>query len=368
MAFAVVVAAISAATVGAGAGIANAANTDPQVPVGTTDGRLALGNLSAEIEGLESKIVRNPTATGAAIRLGELLIERGRFTGTIADYGQAERIAVRLAAAYPKSAAVRLLLARTHAVFHRFDSAAAEIKLACSSGRVARVPCEALEASILEARGEIEAARALRRGERVGNPASAGLAALASLQAASGDWAGAAQLFARARDAYRGTSPFALAAIHYEEGRMWVEAEELQRARASLAHAVRLVPDYAPALGHLAEVEAELGDRARAIVILQKIASRSDDPDYAAQLARILVDAGRAAEAQPWKEQAEQRFERLMGKYPEAFADHAAEFWLAAGANPARALEAARFNQELRATSRASELLARAERCVAATP
>ncbi len=46
--------------------------------------------------------------------------------------------------------------------------------------------------------------------------------------------------------------------------------------------------------------------------------------------------------------------------HPEAFADHAAEFWLAAGANPNKALRLARMNVEIRKTPRAYGLLAQA--------
>jgi hypothetical protein len=50
----------------------------------------------------------------------------------------------------------------------------------------------------------------------------------------------------------------------------------------------------------------------------------------------------------------------LVASHPEAFADHAAEFWLAAGANPDKALRWARLNVEIRKTPRAYDLLARA--------
>jgi hypothetical protein len=54
------------------------------------------------------------------------------------------------------------------------------------------------------------------------------------------------------------------------------------------------------------------------------------------------------------------RYDELVAIYPEAFADHAAEFWLAAGANLDKALPLARMNIEIRKTPRAYDLLARA--------
>ena len=50
----------------------------------------------------------------------------------------------------------------------------------------------------------------------------------------------------------------------------------------------------------------------------------------------------------------------LIARHPEAFADHAAEFWLAAGADPDKALQLAKMNLEVRNTPRARDLVARA--------
>jgi hypothetical protein len=47
-------------------------------------------------------------------------------------------------------------------------------------------------------------------------------------------------------------------------------------------------------------------------------------------------------------------------RHPEAFADHAAEFWLTAGADPSRAPGLARINLAVRATPRAHDLLRQA--------
>jgi hypothetical protein len=43
----------------------------------------------------------------------------------------------------------------------------------------------------------------------------------------------------------------------------------------------------------------------------------------------------------------------LIANHREAFADHAAEFWLAAGADPGKALLSGRMNIEVRNTPRA---------------
>jgi hypothetical protein len=54
------------------------------------------------------------------------------------------------------------------------------------------------------------------------------------------------------------------------------------------------------------------------------------------------------------------RYDELVVRHPEAFADHAAEFWLTVGGNSNEALRLARLNLEVRKTPRAHELMSRA--------
>ena len=186
------------------------------------------------------------------------------------------------------------------------------------------------------------------------------VAALVGLHAERGEIEAAERRYAESRSRYRGVSPFPLALLDFQMGLMWMNEGRLDDARSSFEAALRRVPAYAPARGHLAEVEAQLGEIDSAIARLYSLALSSDDPDYAAQLARILGDAGRDAEARHWRRLAAARYDELMASRPEAFADHAAEFWLAAGADPDKALRLAKMNVEVRNTPRARGLLAQA--------
>jgi hypothetical protein len=55
------------------------------------------------------------------------------------------------------------------------------------------------------------------------------------------------------------------------------------------------------------------------------------------------------------------RYDELTRKHLEAFADHAAEFWLANGTDTERALRYAESNFTIRQTPRALNLLKRAQ-------
>jgi hypothetical protein len=120
------------------------------------------------------------------------------------------------------------------------------------------------------------------------------------------------------------------------------------------------VPAYAPALGHLAEVDAALGAHETAIDRLRPLAVSSDDPDYAATLAGVLRDTGHAQEAGRWRASAAARYDQLVLHHPEAFTDHAAGFWLTVGGDRQKGLQLALRNAAMHPTARAYALLQRA--------
>jgi tetratricopeptide (TPR) repeat protein len=188
----------------------------------------------------------------------------------------------------------------------------------------------------------------------------ASLWGLAAVHAERGEIDAAEHFFGESRGRFRGVSPFGLVQLDFERGHMWQEHGDLARAREWLRAAWVRLPAYARAEGHLAEVEAALGEHEAAIARLTRLATASDDPDYAAQLARILGEDGRLEEARVWRARAEVRYDELVARHPAAFADHSAEFWLTVGGDPQRALGFARRNFAVRQTPRARALLSRA--------
>jgi len=107
---------------------------------------------------------------------------------------------------------------------------------------------------------------------------------------------------------------------------MWCRHGDLTAARGWLDAARRRVPAYAPAQGRLAQIDTAHGHHQAAADRLRPVACSSDDPEYAAQLARALVAAGRPSEAAPWHASAAARYDELAARHPEAYAGHAADF------------------------------------------
>ena len=324
-----------------------------------THGTIALRNLEAQIEGLEPNSTAGQRRVEEQAWLVDLLALRGSILASIADYERALELAQLLVCDAGREGTAFLARARGRAVFHRFGDALDDLDVAESLAADAKA-VRRERAAIFQGLGRYEEAYALREEDARRYPSFDSLGALTTLCAERGDTERAERLRAESVRRYRGVSPLPLAILEFHLGAMWMHEGRFDRARDHLIAARCYVPAYAPAQGHLAEVEAELGKLDLAITLLEPLAATSDDPDYAAQLARICADAGYPDDSRYWRGRAAARYDELTTVHPEAFGDHAAEFWLAAGGDPSKALPLARMNLENRKTPRAYALLSRA--------
>jgi tetratricopeptide (TPR) repeat protein len=325
--------------------------TDDDRRLATTSGVLAVANLQAQIDGLAAQLAGARSSRAPAVaeraRLVDLLILRGEVLGRIADYERAAELALVLVRDAPDDGAAWLARARTRATFHRFAEALADLDGAGRRG-AGHAALDAEWAAILQAVGCYAEARVLRRDAAERRPDFTTLGALAVLEAERGEVAEAERLFTEARRRYWGVSPFPVASLDFRRGLMWLGQRDLPAARAWFDVAVQRLPAYAPALGHRAEVDAALGARDAAINRLRPLAAFSDDPEYAASLASVLSDAGQPVEAEQWRISAAARYDELVVRHPEAFVDHAAEFWLTVGGDSTKG--AGSWNHISRAT------------------
>ena len=136
---------------------------------------------------------------------------------------------------------------------------------------------------------------------------------------------------------------------------------ELHRAEVIFSELDVLLAAHVPGRGHRAEVALARGHFDMAAALIRPLLETSDDPEYRATHAEILAACGdprAATEAQ----RAAARYEQLLARRPEAYADHAAAFFMGIGTRPRRAVELARANWELRDTPRSRSLLDKALR------
>lgn len=332
-----------------------------------THGTISLMNLGAQIEALEEEVWFGQASAETQVGLVELITLRGVIIGRIADYIKAQEVAEQLVRDAPNAAGSFLARARTRASFHTFNDALADIDHAARLSLDVET-ANGERAAIFQAQGRYDEALALREEAVTRRESFENIAALFSLHAERGEIEAAEGQYSRSLGRYRGVSPFPLAILDFQLGLMWMYAGRVEDARKAFESAVRYVSAYAPAQGHLAEVEAQLGETESAIARLNSLVLSSDDPDYAAHLARILAESGQCEESWHWRRLAAARFDELMTSHPEAFADHASEFWLAAGGDLDKALRFARINLVVRNTPRARGLLSQVVAAVDQAP
>ena len=280
-----------------------------------TDGTIALLNLGAQIDSLEPDVRLGRATVETRAGLVELITLRGLIVGRIADYVRAEEIALQLVREAPTDPRAFVARARTRATFHRFDDALADLDRAERFSLDAET-ANGERAAIFQAVGRYDEALTLREEAAARRASFENVAALVGLHAERGEIEAAERRYAESRSRYRGVSPFPLALLDFQLGLMWMNAGRLDNARRSFEVALCRVPAYAPAQGHLAEVEAQLGEIDSAVARLCSLAISSDDPDYAGQLARILAEAGRDRKSWHWRRLAAARFGELVANRP----------------------------------------------------
>jgi hypothetical protein len=313
-----------------------------------------VGNLNAQIIGAEKRLV-GPQRPYALSALVTLLGARAQFTGRVDDYDRMQSYAEELVRTTPQDGNAYLQRAGVRSALHLFEPALADLDEAQKHG-VDQGKVEAARAMTMHAMGRWMEALALQRRMTDADPSIGNLGALAVILGDLGEREEADTLFTKAPAAYRDVSPFPVAWIEFQQGQMWERDGQVTKAKADYEAAVARLPAYATAQAHLAGLQAATGDREGAIARLRQVTSTASDPEFVGQLAALLEEVGRADEAAPLKAKARKDFDALLAAHPEAFADHAARFYLGSGADPARALKLAELNLKNRSTPEAFDL------------
>ena len=335
-------------TAAVSSGAASSVAPEPPLPKLTaTSGGIAIGNLDAEIESIEKRQIDRSGREG----LIELLSARGQYLGRIADYERASEIAEKLVAEAPEEPVGLQSRAGTLSTFHRFDAALADLAEAEKHGASAD-KLAGTRASIYVAMGRYDDALALMpHDEATMTPMQ--LAGTGLLLGELGKLSESSRLLDLAREKYPDVSPFPLAWMDAQQAALFEKNGLEDKARAHYVRALAMLPTYARAAAHLAAISRPDD----AVALLQPISVTSDDPEITVQLAEALRRSGRADEGASKLKEAIARYDELLQRHPEAFADHAAAMWLGEGRDPARALPLAKRNVEVRKTSEAYELL-----------
>jgi tetratricopeptide (TPR) repeat protein len=325
-----------------------------------TSGRIAVANLSASIDSLERRRLQG-AGFDDLVALSNLIFLRGDSLGRIADHDWGERIAIEAIALEPGSARALYMGARLAQRFHRFEEADALLDRARAAGH-SRQEVDSERAALWQAIGKYGEALVLREKLTKHDRRLHTLAALATLLAEMDQWVAAESLYAAALDADDGVSPLPCAQLLFEWGVSAMRRGELQRAEEILVALETILPQHVPGRGHRAEVALARGQLDIATALIEPLLEISDDPEYRAIHAEILEARGDHGAAASEAQRAAVAYVSLLARRPEAYADHAAAFFMGVGGRPLFAVALATKNRELRDTPRSRSLLAKAQR------
>jgi tetratricopeptide (TPR) repeat protein len=324
-----------------------------------TSGRIAVANLSALIDSFELRRVEGATFEDL-LALSKLLFLRGDLLGRIVDHDRAELVATEAVALAPDMRSRLHTRAQLAERFHRFEEANALLDQTLAAGYPSQ-KIDAERVALLQATGRYSEALVLCERLAKDDPGIHTLGALASLLAEMDQWVAAETWYAAALDADHGVSPFPCGQLLFEWGVSAMRRDDLDRAEAMFAELDAILPAHVPGRGHRAEVALARGQLDFAAALIRPLLETSDDPEYRAIYAEILAARG-DDQAASETERAAAAYELLLARRPEAYADHAATFFMGVGNRPQLAVDLASANRKLRDTSRSRSLLVSALR------
>lgn len=329
-----------------------------------THGSIAAHNLEgARLHGW-ARFWRTPTQSAAAAALLDQELLTAQFCGDTSAFDRMETLANELLRVDPEAAETWMVLAQVASATHRFGDARAALARGEALGALPE-SVEGLSLAIDQATGTDMARLLSRRRERAIRPGLwEELVPLGALLGDLGEFDAAEQTFLRALREYGEISPFALAWACFELGVLWGERRTepcAERAAQWYRVALHYLPCYVKARVHLAEILLAEGQTNEAECLLRAVHS-SSDPEVLWRLSEVAKATEDPAGAETFMTAARSGFESLLGRHLLAFADHGAEFYLAGGADPARAFELALLNFSNRQTTRAYNLVLRAAR------
>jgi tetratricopeptide (TPR) repeat protein len=333
---------------------------DPRCP-SATDGEIAAINLGSARRRAWSRFAQDPVRPGVVEEIVDEERLAAQFLGDLDALDRLDALALQFARV-DDSARSALVHAEVASTVHRFDDARGHLARAALLGG----PREAIERHSLtidQACGvNLDAVLAARRRIATASGRLEDLVPLGAVLADLERFAEANAVYRQALYAYDDISPFPLAWVCFQLGMLWGELVPLpdpDLAALWYRRAIAYLPGYVKARVHLAEIYARQGRACDAEALLLPALS-SRDPEVRWRLADVLIAQQRFEEAETQLDAARFGFDELLGKHRLAFADHAADFWLGAGADPRKALRLARMNFAIRKTPRARTLLSQA--------
>ncbi len=295
---------------------------------------------AAWMRGLDDEIRR---ADADDVKLVGLLLERASIRGILEDYTRGLARARDAVNKRPDNAAALAVLARAQLAVHAFDDARTTIAKLTN-----KTAAEELQLGLDQAIGNLEPVLAARKARVAIFPDAVSVTLYAAALREAGRAPEGIAMIPTAVENLRNNTPTYFAFLLFQWGLLYEQAGATATARDFYAETHRRLPAHVEATVHLADTLAATGDTKAARALVAVDAERH--PALLAVAAALSKDPSRIAAATA-------AWERYVTALPAAFADHAARFYLGAGANPVRALALARINRAARDTPAARALV-----------
>lgn len=310
----------------------------------TTPPAIALSNFQGQVRGAEEAHERRPDDLPSRARLVGFLLERGQTLGIPADLARAARLGAAAESSLDhEKTALALLRASSFSAVHRFPPAIAELDgLTFAPGRS---PTEVMRArgAILAATGKLDEALTLVQSIRKARPEIGILTLEGKILGQMGKIEEAQRAFVEGEASYANPAPFALADLELERGLLAERMGDLTAAKVAFRAALDRLPQQAHAALHL----ATLVPPKEGIALLEPLLRTSQDPEVRGRLGLLReLEAKGSGEADLTA--AATAYDAVLAELPEAYADHAAWFFLGSARDPAKAWSLAQTNLGIR--------------------
>lgn len=277
---------------------------------------------------LEGKIAQLATSKNAlaGLQLAGARYQRYQILGALDDLDFAFNQA-KAEAANPNPTNDALLLWATLAAYmHEFD--AANKALAALSSE--KLPAAAALGS------EIDTARGRKQTIDINATLPTGGEFAELLRRAGycvdrGDLFCATRFYHQAQFVYQDVSPLPLAWLHTQQGIALLRFGHPDIALRFFDAALERLPNYYLAAEHRAECLGLTGQLDSARTQYMQVIKQTGNPEYQAGLADVEKRAGNSNAAARWQSQAKSGYAQRLEKFPNAYAQHAVEFYLDVG-------------------------------------
>lgn len=326
--------------------------------VRSTSAAIYLRNLDGRKVAIDAQVKKTPTGPQALMNLAAWHMEKQLLDGDPTHAEAALEALDKGVAAHPANRKLRQRRAGVLSHVHRFADARVDLETALKADPTDPALRRQL-GKVLENLGKhAEAAPHLAVAPSRPSYADVGDQALRHFKA--GDFAKADRTLRLAAATYRDVHPIPLAWIDFQRGLIRLRTGKWAEAKRFFEVAYARLPQYYVVTEHLAEVEAKLGNHARALELYDAVVAGTKLPEFMAARAGVLADLGKAAEAKAALDAAEARWEAILTAHGPAYAAHAVGFWLEDRPNPAQARRWADANLKLRRDPESLVVAARA--------